>query len=683
MWRRYLLSGLAAWLAMAAPASAFIAYVSNEKSNTVSVIDTDKWTVINTIKVGQRPRGIEFTRDGKFVMVAVGDDDTIQMIDAKTREVVDSLPSGPDPELFIQDADGKILYVANENDNTVTIIDLEKRVRLGDIQVGVEPEGMAISPDGKFLINTSETTNMAHFIDTATRQIVANVLVDARPRFAEFKRDGSELWVSSEIGGTVSIIDPAKRVVTGKITFTIPGLRREAIQPVGIGVTKDGKTAFMALGPANRVAVVDATSHAVTKVSAGRPKGLAHGLHPGRKIPAGDQRRFQRRFGDRCAAQKVIKTIQVGELPWGITMAQPSPQSTHPPPAGLRRGRPSPARRRRNSNTVDIRRQSFLWPKARAHRHQFQRRAGKLQALLGLNGAGKSTLFSLVTRLFGIQTGSISIFGHDISRAPGEALRQLGVVFQPRTLDLDLSLMQNLLYHAALHSISRKDARLRADDVLTRIGLADRAGGEGRDLSGGQMRRLEIARALLHRPRLLLLDEATVGLDVKARADILDHIPPSSSPSRASAVLSAQPPSVRRDHAGRRPRGAAPGADAGEISPPVRSAFSAEAGAADVNSAFMRLTGAAGVREPCPMSATTGSGSTRLFFCGISHLPQRHRDARGAALSEPARPLSFGAGAAARLAVRSSPPASTSCSACRSSRPTRPTFPTRSISRRA
>jgi ABC-2 type transport system ATP-binding protein len=145
-------------------------------------------------------------------------------------------------------------------------------------------------------------------------------------------------------------------------------------------------------------------------------------------------------------------------------------------------------------------------------------------ALLGLNGAGKSTLFSLVTRLFGIQTGHVSIFGHDIGLAPGEALRLLGVVFQPRTLDLDLSLTQNLLYHAALHGIGRREARLRAGEVLARIGLADRAGSKVRDLSGGQMRRLEIARALLHRPRLLLLDEATVGLDVKARADILGHV---------------------------------------------------------------------------------------------------------------------------------------------------------------
>jgi ABC-2 type transport system ATP-binding protein len=145
-------------------------------------------------------------------------------------------------------------------------------------------------------------------------------------------------------------------------------------------------------------------------------------------------------------------------------------------------------------------------------------------ALLGLNGAGKSTLFSLVTRLFGVQAGHIGIFGYDIGRDPGEALRRMGVVFQPRTLDLDLSVTQNLQYHAALHGIDRREARSRAAELLARIGLTDRSGSKVRDLSGGQMRRLEIARTLLHRPRLLLLDEATVGLDVKARADILGHV---------------------------------------------------------------------------------------------------------------------------------------------------------------
>ena len=148
----------------------------------------------------------------------------------------------------------------------------------------------------------------------------------------------------------------------------------------------------------------------------------------------------------------------------------------------------------------------------------------RFAVLLGLNGAGKSTLFALITRLYVTQRGRIRIFEHDVECAPGEALRVLGVVFQSRTLDLDLSVMQNLMYHAALHGIGRRAARIRAEDVLARIALSDRARDKVRNLSGGQMRRVEIARALLHRPRLLVLDEPTVGLDIKSRADTLRHL---------------------------------------------------------------------------------------------------------------------------------------------------------------
>jgi ABC-2 type transport system ATP-binding protein len=144
--------------------------------------------------------------------------------------------------------------------------------------------------------------------------------------------------------------------------------------------------------------------------------------------------------------------------------------------------------------------------------------------LLGLNGAGKTTLFSLITRLFATRHGAIRIFGHDVGGEPGAALRVLGVVFQPRTLDLDLSVMQNLMFHAALHGIPAREARERAHAVLDDIALSPRANDKVRELSGGQVRRVEIARALLHRPRLLVLDEPTVGLDINARAAMLAHV---------------------------------------------------------------------------------------------------------------------------------------------------------------
>jgi ABC-2 type transport system ATP-binding protein len=149
---------------------------------------------------------------------------------------------------------------------------------------------------------------------------------------------------------------------------------------------------------------------------------------------------------------------------------------------------------------------------------------GQFTALLGLNGAGKTTLLSLITRLFDTKTGSISVLGHRIDRDPGEALRQLGVVFQARTLDLDLSVKDNLLFHAALHGIGGREARKRTAEVLGDVELADRAGDKARNLSGGQMRRVEIARALLHRPRLLVLDEPTVGLDVASKLAIVTHV---------------------------------------------------------------------------------------------------------------------------------------------------------------
>lgn len=149
---------------------------------------------------------------------------------------------------------------------------------------------------------------------------------------------------------------------------------------------------------------------------------------------------------------------------------------------------------------------------------------GAFCALLGPNGAGKSTLYALLTRLFSTTSGRIEIAGQDLSKTPLAALARIGVVFQQSTLDLDLTVGQNLRYFAALQGLAGRSSDISIDKVLDRLDIADRRGAKVRDLNGGHRRRTEIARALLHAPEVLLLDEPTVGLDAASRKALTGHI---------------------------------------------------------------------------------------------------------------------------------------------------------------
>jgi PQQ-dependent catabolism-associated beta-propeller protein len=312
---RALLLGTAAVLGPQAHADEI--WVTNEKDNTVSVIDIETMEVTRTIETGERPRGITFSHDYKVVYICASDSDAVQVMDPDTGEILHDLPSGEDPEQFALHPDNRHLYIANEDDAITTVVDTETRTVVAQISVGIEPEGMAVSPDGKIAITTSETTNMAHWIDTETQELFANTLVDSRPRHAEFVKHGTELWVSAEIGGTISVFDVATQTEKAKFGFEIKGVHPDKVQPVGFELTEDEKTAFVALGPSNHLAVVNAETYEVEEyILVGRrvwhmafnaDKSLLFTTNG----VSGDVTVVD------VESRKPIKTIKVGRFPWG------------------------------------------------------------------------------------------------------------------------------------------------------------------------------------------------------------------------------------------------------------------------------------------------------------------------------------------------------------------------------
>lgn len=161
---------------------------------------------------------------------------------------------------------------------------------------------------------------------------------------------------------------------------------------------------------------------------------------------------------------------------------------------------------------------------------------GEFVALLGPNGAGKTTLFQLLTGLYVADGGRILVEGRDLRRQAIAVLGHVGVVFQQPTLDLDMSARDNLLFHACLQGMRPALARQRIREELERLGLEGSADQVCRSLSGGNRRKVELARALLHRPRILFMDEATVGLDPASRTALVGYVHELSSAQGMSVL---------------------------------------------------------------------------------------------------------------------------------------------------
>ena len=345
-------------------------FVSSEKDHAITVLDGQTYEVVKQIRTAARPRHLAFNPDRSRLYAACGDGNAIEIIDVAALELVDRIGPIDDPEAFGFSPDGETMYISLEDAAQLGILNLrayfegrEEKPELtvaegtvggddddaddedeedeedeeegeddeeredddGDtipgmstVDVGLEPEGVLVSPDGSLVFVTSEVANMVHVVDTASSEIRANIVAGNRPRRFAIPAGGNNLWVTNELSGSASLIDLGTMKVVDTVEFRPRGFRPEDVTPVGITTTGDGRTAFVALGRANHVAVVDVASLSVEdyilvgsrawNTTLNRDESLlfvANGLSD--DISVID-----------VAARRVIRSVPVGRVPYAV-----------------------------------------------------------------------------------------------------------------------------------------------------------------------------------------------------------------------------------------------------------------------------------------------------------------------------------------------------------------------------
>jgi PQQ-dependent catabolism-associated beta-propeller protein len=273
-----LVAGLTATFLAAAPSDGLakdtgLIFVNSEAANNVVVVDPETNDIIKSLRASRGPRDMHFNADHSRLYVACGDDEVINVIDVGKLEVVGRLATKSSPETFGVDEKRRRVYVANKKDSSLSVIDIDQNVIIHEVPTGTEPEGVFVSEDGKVIYVASEVGDFVHMVDAEDGYVIQDVVVGTRPRRFAATPDEKELWVTAELSGEVYIINRARFAIDDKIGFLPPVVPRTAVMPVDLVITKDGRTAYVALGHAGLVAEVDVRTRKVQGYILGKRAG--------------------------------------------------------------------------------------------------------------------------------------------------------------------------------------------------------------------------------------------------------------------------------------------------------------------------------------------------------------------------------------------------------------------------